>query len=100
LHIKSTLNHTLDNGNEIELEYEIIIDEIFHKIVTVPEGVPSSTANGYNDKLTGETVQFAKATLISVIVVGGLYITLATVGTTAAEVSSSIAVLVKIIVSY
>ncbi|MFT8823658.1 glycoside hydrolase domain-containing protein, partial [Liquorilactobacillus satsumensis] len=24
LHIKSTLNHTLDNGNEIELEYEII----------------------------------------------------------------------------
>ncbi|MFT8727994.1 MAG: hypothetical protein ABF756_08350 [Liquorilactobacillus ghanensis] len=99
MHIKSTLNHTLDNGNEIELEYEIIIDEIFHKIVTVLEGVPSSTANDYNE-LTGETVQFAKATLISVIVVGGLYITLAPVGTTAAEVSSSISVLVKIIVSY
>ncbi|MFT8458276.1 MAG: hypothetical protein ABF695_03635 [Liquorilactobacillus ghanensis] len=99
MHIKSTPNHTLDNGNEIELEYEIIIDEIFHKIVTVPEGVPSSTVNDYNE-LTGETVQFAKATLISVIVVGGLYITLATAGTTAAEVSSSIAVLVKIIVSY
>ncbi|MFT8425923.1 MAG: bacteriocin activator, partial [Liquorilactobacillus sp.] len=99
LHIKSTFDHTLDSGETIELEYEIIIDEIFHKIEVVPTGVPSSTVNDYNNQLTGEVEQFAKFALISVIVVGGIYITIATAGTTAEEVSASIVALVKVIMA-
>lgn len=105
LHIKSTFDHTLDSGETIELEYEIIIDEIFHKIEVVPTGMDDTTITDYNGIITTgvEIVAgVAVATAVTALAIVGLQaLIVAGVGTGtaagAAEAAGGLAALIAVI---
>ncbi|EJE97921.1 glycoside hydrolase domain-containing protein [Liquorilactobacillus mali] len=97
LHIKSTFDHTLDSGETIELEYEIIIDEIFHKIEVVPTGVPNTTANDYNSLFPNGIKEFVGFSIVAGLATGGIYYVVTAVGATAAVVTTSILALIALL---
>ena len=102
LHIKSTFDHTLDSGEAIELEYEIIIDEIFHKIEVVPTGMDDTTVIDYNGIITTGVEIVAGVAVVAALAIVGLQALIVVgvgTGTTAgaAEAAGGLAALIAVI---
>lgn len=102
MHIKSTFDHTLDSGEAIELEYEIIIDEIFHKIEVVPTGMDDTTVIDYNGIITTGVEIVAGVAVVAALAIVGLQALIVVgvgTGTTAgaAEAAGGLAALIAVI---
>lgn len=97
LHIKSTFDHTLDSGETIELEYEIIIDEIFHKIKVIPTGVPAEPVNGYNNQFIEDAVVGVSLVLVAGVATGGIAYLIEGVGVTGETIAAGIIALTRLL---